>query len=179
MTNTIYTLLAALFCFNLGTIGAQENSSTPQNLASIMPTPSNKWEIGIGVGHAMINGDIDFKPGFGAGLHFRKALDYIFSIRGDIAFASYNGEASTTREDGVQDYNASSISGALHGVMTLNNMRWTQGERNNNIYIFGGAGLANISPEATVNGSAIDPFEENKIDNSTTSFAGRRCRHCF
>lgn len=175
MRKIIYLLLTAFSSFLIGTPLQAQNpsppaSSTPASpsLASIMPTPEDKWEVGLSLGHSMINGDIDFKPGFGAGLHVRRALDYIFSIRGDLGFMTYNGEATSDRGDRVEDYNASAIGGALHAVFTLNNLRWTQGDRNNNVYVFGGGGAANVTPEATINGVTKNPFGDR---SSTTTFA--------
>ena len=54
--------------------------------------PKNMWEIGIHGGHFLIDGDVDRKifGGYGGGLHFRKALNYIISLR----FDGYYGKTS-------------------------------------------------------------------------------------
>src|SRR5581483_9599928 len=44
--------------------------------------PRNQWEIGLQLGTMGISGDVRNLPGFGAALHARKALGYVFSLRG-------------------------------------------------------------------------------------------------
>lgn len=43
--------------------------------------PRDKWEIGLNGGLLMISGDVKAKPGWGVGLHVRKSLGYLFSMR--------------------------------------------------------------------------------------------------
>ncbi len=43
--------------------------------------PRDKWEIGLNGGLLMISGDVKAKPGWGVGLHVRKSLGYLFSLR--------------------------------------------------------------------------------------------------
>src|ERR1700712_5968779 len=43
--------------------------------------PRNQWELGLKVGAFGISGDVPSQfPGFGAGIHIRKALGYVFSL---------------------------------------------------------------------------------------------------
>ncbi len=55
--------------------------------------PKNAWELGIHIGHAFIDGDVDrtLPGGFGLGLHLRKAIHYVFSIRGDLFYGQMTG----------------------------------------------------------------------------------------
>ena len=44
--------------------------------------PRNMWEIGASVGNMAISGDVAARiPSLGWGLHIRKAIGYIFSLR--------------------------------------------------------------------------------------------------
>ena len=45
--------------------------------------PKNSWEVGLHGGHFFIDGDVDRRipGGWGAGLHLRKAVNYMFSLR--------------------------------------------------------------------------------------------------
>ncbi len=44
--------------------------------------PRNQWELGVKLGAYNVAGDVRAQfPGFGAGLHLRKALGYVFSLR--------------------------------------------------------------------------------------------------
>lgn len=79
--------------------------------------PKDQWELGVNLGMAMVSGDV--KPywqhpweNFGVGLQVRKALGYIFSLRG-----GYNYYRMTGRNwegDANLDYNS-----ALHGASSL------------------------------------------------------------
>lgn len=105
-------------------------------------------EIGVHGGHFFSNGNIDSKPGFGAGVHLRKSLDYIFSLRLDITGGQLKGE-----DDGnVRNYSTDWISGALQGVVSLNNLKWSPNERKTNIYLLGGLGVTQFSGDLTLNG---------------------------
>lgn len=44
--------------------------------------PKNSWEVGLHGGHFFIDGDVDRRipGGWGAGLHLRKAVNYMFSL---------------------------------------------------------------------------------------------------
>lgn len=142
-------------------------TSTSGSYAGVTATPDHKWELGIGVGHAMVIGDIDFKPGFGASFHVRKALDYIFSVRGEVSYMSYNGEPTKQRND-LDSYAASTISGAVHGIITANNMKWDTPFRKVNAYALIGGGAGTIESEVMVNNIAVDPFSR---ESNVFSFA--------
>ena len=45
--------------------------------------PKNMWELGVHFGHFFIDGDVDrtIPGGYGAGIHLRKAIHYVFSLR--------------------------------------------------------------------------------------------------
>ena len=54
--------------------------------------PRNQWELGLKVGAFSIAGDVRSRwPGFGAALHVRKALGYVFSLRGELGYGTTKG----------------------------------------------------------------------------------------
>ena len=55
--------------------------------------PKDMWEIGIHYGHFMIDGDVDRKlpAGYGTGIHFRKAINYVLSLRFDFFYGQSKG----------------------------------------------------------------------------------------
>ena len=57
--------------------------------------PNNQAEFGISVGYSTLIGDFVGQPGVGLGLSIRKALDYTFSIRGELGYQMVNSEAPT------------------------------------------------------------------------------------
>ena len=57
--------------------------------------PRSQWEVGVKLGSPSINGDVDgLNPNFGVGLHVRKALGYLVSIRGELFTGSAKGLGS-------------------------------------------------------------------------------------
>jgi hypothetical protein len=100
MASKKYTLLAGLICllvssaFSQAQIRSYEDSSViptsrmPQHTEFMNGTynypakPRNQWEIGIKGGLSTVSGDVRSKtPSGGIGIHVRKALGYVFSIR--------------------------------------------------------------------------------------------------
>ena len=62
--------------------------------AKYPPKPKDVWELGIHGGHFLIDGDVDpLNPfaGFGVGLHLRRAIHYVFSIRLDATYSRSKG----------------------------------------------------------------------------------------
>jgi outer membrane protein OmpA-like peptidoglycan-associated protein len=101
-------------------------------------TPKNMTEVGLHGGHAFISGDLPYQPGYSGGLHVRKALDYIFSIRGDATYAFMQGE----RESDSTAFETTSIAGTLFGVISANSLRFNQSVRKVNLYGLVGVGAS-------------------------------------
>ncbi len=124
--------------------------------------PRNQWELGVKVGAFAVAGDVrTVFPGFGAGLHVRKALGYVFSIRGEAGWGQGKGlnyTKSTTYRyneawapyfdiaNGVNqapviyNYKTNVYDFSLQGVVTLNNIRFHRAKTAFNIYGFAGIG---------------------------------------
>ncbi|MFK7932925.1 MAG: OmpA family protein [Saprospiraceae bacterium] len=162
-TKKITSCLAIFFCCSIITLSAQD--ATSQSYSGVQATPEHKWELGIHAGHAFVAGDIDFNPSFGAGIHVRRALDYLFSIRGELLYSKPEGEDNNQRS-----FSADWLSGSLHGVITLNNMKWDKPSRKANLYFFAGPGLTNHSASFTDKGFTREL--DNKLDVSLDAGAG-------
>lgn len=105
MTRRFNFLLALSFTVLFGTLAiAQPNATTVITEDGIMqsnqeaqgkypPRPKDMWEVGIHFGHSIGGGDVysSFPSGFGAGVHVRKSLGYLMSIRGSYAFQRFSG----------------------------------------------------------------------------------------
>ncbi|RMG80793.1 MAG: OmpA family protein, partial [Bacteroidetes bacterium] len=152
-TNTMRKVLA-LYClllFQAMPLGAQETETyylkdedfrlSPHD--SLLIAEMNKkdtipvWEFGIAGGHVFSIGNVDYLPGVGVGVHFRRALDYIFSVRSDIFYARIRGED----EGNAREFRNDWFSASLLGVMTLNNLKWEDKTRKVNLYALGGIGV--------------------------------------
>ena len=55
--------------------------------------PKSAWELGVHVGHLFIDGDVDrtLPGGYGLGLHLRKSIHYVFSVRADLFYGKATG----------------------------------------------------------------------------------------
>ena len=109
------------------------------SLAQETTKPKDMWEVGLQAGTMLISGDLDLQPGYGGGIHIRKSLDYVFSLRVDGFYG--NIEASRTAIGGVP-WNAQThwIGGSVLGVMSLNSLKWDRPTRRTNLFVMGGGG---------------------------------------
>lgn len=48
--------------------------------------PKDMWEVGIHGGYLQYAGDVNSQPGYAFGLHVRKSLGYVFSLRGNFMY---------------------------------------------------------------------------------------------
>ncbi|MEM9886692.1 MAG: OmpA family protein [Bacteroidota bacterium] len=124
-------------------------------------TPAHKWEVGVHAGHFFSAGDISFDPGFGAGIHLRRALDYVFSFRLEGQYGKLRG----ARFNGNDQFNTTWNSLSAHGIVSLNNLKWDEPNRRTNIYVYLGGGLNQFDTEFTpVRGGISD-----EINNARSS----------
>ena len=174
MASKKYTGLFGLLCLLSSGAFAQIGGSYDVQDSSVIPSkrlpqhtefmannyafpakPRNKWEIGIKGGYATISGDVRSRPGWGAGLHVRKALGYVFSLRADFGYYQARGlnwqpglvspknEAWAGYTPGTPvfyNYKSTMYDGSLQGVFTLNNIRFHKAKTGFNIYGFVGVG---------------------------------------
>ena len=75
------------------TLDPEQNMKWKQGEYKYNSQPRNSWEVGIHGGHFFIDGDIDrtIPGGYGAGVHLRRAINYIFSIRGSLFYGRATG----------------------------------------------------------------------------------------
>jgi len=142
---TVRKLTLTLFLTSLGLgLAAQEAASTYRSF-----TPADQWEIGVKLGTPMIIGDIDADfPGFGGGLHVRKSLGHVFSVRLGGLYGAVKNENTGANTD-RSETNWFSGSGQL--VMTVNNLRFDKPYRKVGLNVFGGLGYSSF--DVTPNGA--------------------------
>ncbi len=75
------------------TVNAGQNKSWRMGQTSYSAKPKNAWELGIQLGHFLIDGDVDRRlpAGYGFGVHLRKAIHYVFSLRADFMYGQAKG----------------------------------------------------------------------------------------
>lgn len=216
MASRSYLKLVALLCLLSSGAWAQEEEGTgydptdsavvpskrlPQhtefmaNNYAFPAKPRNQWELGLKVGAFSIAGDVrSIYPGFGAGLHLRKALGYVFSVRGDLGFGVAKGlnfaKSSSYRPNSAwapylvgglpssgvfYNYKTNVYDVSLQGLITLNNIRFHRAKTGFNIYGFGGLGAMIYNARVDALDSDGTTYEE--FDNLPTgTYENRRER---
>ena len=75
------------------TTDPEQNKMWKMGQTSYSAKPKSAWELGVHLGHFFIDGDVDrtLPGGYGLGLHLRKAVHYVFSIRADLFYGKATG----------------------------------------------------------------------------------------
>ena len=71
----------------------EQNKMWKMGQTNYSAKPKSAWELGVHVGHLFIDGDVDrtLPGGYGLGLHLRKSIHYVFSIRADLFYGKATG----------------------------------------------------------------------------------------
>lgn len=123
----------------------KEKTARPKDMLEFGLTPSYMW----------VAGDVKSEPGFGGSIHFRKALDYVFSVRLDGTYASLKGnDGDGANNVNNREFENTFLGATGFGVMSLNNFRFDRPKKTKgtNIYVMAGAGVNFF--ETTFNGRA-------------------------
>jgi outer membrane protein OmpA-like peptidoglycan-associated protein/opacity protein-like surface antigen len=116
-------------------------------------------ELGVHAGHFFSSGNVDFKPGYAVGVHLRKSLDYVFSLRLEAMAGQLKGE-----DDGnVRNYDTDWFSGSFQLLTTLNNLKWSPNDRKTNIYVLTGLGVNQYSGNYNLGNLAGDIEESTQM----------------
>jgi outer membrane protein OmpA-like peptidoglycan-associated protein len=134
----IPAFLLPFVCFS------QPGSHEPEYLPVYHAPPSQMWEIGLHGGTAFSFGDIDFVPGWGAGFHVRRAIDYVFSLRAEGCYGRLKNDDT---DDGSTETNIQT--GSVQLLVSLNNLSWSSASRRRvNIYGLVGGGITRFEVKA-------------------------------
>jgi OmpA-OmpF porin, OOP family len=109
---------------------------------------NDQTEVGVHAGVIITQTDATNKvrPGFGGGVYFRKALDYTFSVRGDLSYNVVKGATNAAVNYNVYDgKQIDSYTGKFYGITAdlligLGNNRFDVGKRSISPYVFFGVG---------------------------------------
>jgi outer membrane protein OmpA-like peptidoglycan-associated protein len=156
--------------------------------------PRNQWEIGGKIGLSTISGDVRSRlPSGGFGLHVRKAFGYVFSMRLEYDWLNARGlnfspsggfrrnpvlgpiYTSATPGGGYlqnsiyYNYKTNIQDLGLHGIVTLNNIRFHKAKTGINFYAFGGiAGVTYAAKYDALNSNG-QPYDFTGVPQSTYS----------
>ena len=206
MASKMYSLLTGILCL-LASYGFSQTTTTTGTTggydpadSSIVPSrrmpqhteflngtynfpakPRNQWEIGVKGGMFNISGDVASQIAPGFGLHIRKAMGYVFSLRLEYMYGIGKGlnwlPSSGYRTGGADNpwerlgytgnvfynYRTKVQDLALEGIFTLNNIRFHKAKTGFNVY-----GLVGIG--GTVYDAKVNALNENG-QPYTTQFA--------
>jgi len=139
-----FTLVISFLLFAVVGLTAQSETTlnTPNNTTE---GKGHALELGLHAGHFFTAGNVDFKPGFGVGLHLRQALDYVFSLRASALYGQAKGEDPMNTRSNETTY----FSGSLQAIASMNNLKWSMDERKTNLFVFGGFGVNSFEVELT------------------------------
>ena len=132
MTMTSKTVIMVALCLGLFT-GLQAQKSKDSS-----PKPSNMIEVGVHGGYFFVAGDVKQKPGYAGGLHVRKAIDHMFSLRLDLMAGKLKGENDATNV--ARDFSSNWYAGSVFGIFSLNSFRFDKDVRKLNYYAGIGVG---------------------------------------
>jgi outer membrane protein OmpA-like peptidoglycan-associated protein len=148
--------------------------------------PRNQWEIGVKGGISSVAGDVrSVFPTGGFGLHVRKALGYIFSLRAEYTWnrargLNFSSSSGYTRDPAwtsagynpltdkvFYNYKTTIQDLSIQGVVTLNNVRFHKAKTGFNVYAFGGIGGTIYDTWVNAKDAAGNPYKA--LFNSTAS----------
>lgn len=137
-------LLSILFMAAASSLVAQD-AAAPAGGTYRSFTPADQWEIGLNAGVPFVSGDLDSKLGFGGGLHVRKALDHVFSLRAGALYAKTKNELQSSQSSSEMSW----FSGSLQLVAAVNNIRFNKPYRKVLVNAFFGVGATSFTTDYT------------------------------
>jgi outer membrane protein OmpA-like peptidoglycan-associated protein len=178
MASKKYVLFSVILCLLVSGSFAQIGGSYDLRDSSLIPAkripqhneflnnaypfpakPRNEWEIGVKGGLPFGETDVRYwGPTGGFGIHIRKAMGYVFSLRGEfdwlrmkgLNFLPSSGFVNNTAwtnngynpgtDHVFYNYRTTANELTLQGVVTLNNVRFHRAKTGFNVYLFGGIG---------------------------------------
>ena len=200
MTKRIY-LLSFLLAFSFLSANAQDDAFIKTGISDEMTKnpeqnkmwrmgetnysakPKSAWELGVHLGHAFIDGDVDrtLPGGFGVGLHLRKAVHYVFSIRADLFYGQMTGkdpqpwshssagggliESTFSPYAGADklwfpSHKTTYMYGALQGVINIGNLLFHKDRNKWNWYAVVGVGLDNHTAKLDLLDASGNPYTD-------------------
>jgi len=157
-----FTIILMLCVASMSAFGQEATTTTSMGQVSMF-TPKDKWELGVDLGSSFVIGDLYAKPGLGLGLHLRRALDHIFSLRGTVNYSKTKNEINNAADQRKSDM--SWMSGSLQTVITLNNLRFNKPYRKVLAHVFLGAGIQKLK----TNYENIPVYGNGTFDNEVNA----------
>jgi outer membrane protein OmpA-like peptidoglycan-associated protein len=145
------------------TVNPEQNKEWRSGMNKYSAKPKSMWELGIHAGRFQISGDVpnSIFPGWGAGLHLRKAITYGLSIRldgfygitkgmdtrfvsGDVIKTEQLPNYGDVTNGMYRNYKSTTVYGAIEGLYNIGNILFHQERNKWNLYLGVGVGFASI-----------------------------------
>jgi OmpA-OmpF porin, OOP family len=159
------------------------------------PATPHQWEVGVGLGTAVLYGDVQVKPGFGISGHIRRAVDHIFAIRGEGQITRLTGlEPRSSGAASIQptaaagvlnkyyatgkwfpNFQTTAFTGQAQLVISLNRFRFSRTDSKFNPYVYVGVG-ANIYNQNYNALNGTTKYNFNAINDVNTLNGGASTR---
>lgn len=174
------------------TIDDEQNKSWRMGDYKYSSKPRNSWEFGLHFGHFFIDGDVDreIPGGWGVGLHLRRALNYVISIRSSFFYGmatgiekqpyfhrnveNLNGVGGGLVENVFDQYNPNTggpgawfpshrtrfISADLSAIINIGNILFHKERNKWNLYLGIGAGISTHDARLDLLGADNNPYAD-------------------
>ena len=165
------------------TVNPDQNKEWRAGQSKYSAKPKNMWELGIHGGRFGISGDVPTGalPGWGAGIHLRKAITYALSIRIDGFYGSSKGfddrfttadvinieqfDAPANRTGMYRNYQSTNYYGAVEAILNIGNILFHKERNKWNTYVGVGIALAGFDTKTSyANGSGWTDLSLNTGD---------------
>jgi len=152
--------VSASMAEDIKTRNPEQNAAWRQGDSKFSARPRDMWELGIGAGSFFVSGDVpgQLPGGLALNLSARKAINYTFSIRGELSFGTIKGldyrlmgQGTGAREypsvaalyTGVMPraYRARYYGADVQGIMNIGNLLFHRASNKWNFYTILGIGL--------------------------------------
>lgn len=138
---------------------ATEESELEASSMSNIGAEGTMLEFGITPAYSWLSSDVNAKGGYGLGVHARKSIDHLFSVRLDALYARSKGDEESGSNVNNRRFDTDLYGGTAFGVLTLNNFKLEGDTRNVNLFIMGGAGGNYFTTQFQAEGQ---PFSEDR-----------------
>ncbi|MEY3245885.1 MAG: hypothetical protein RL253_1045 [Bacteroidota bacterium] len=148
--------------------------------------PRSQWEIGVKFGSPSIGSDVDaLNPNFGVGVHVRKALGYLVSVRGEIFTGTAKGLGvkenynyknnpawrgyNSTTDKVFYNYKTQMSDVSAQMLFNLSNIRFHRAEPKFALYAIAGVGVTMYDVNVDALNGGNTKYNFNSISSSLSS----------
>jgi OOP family OmpA-OmpF porin len=141
-----------------------------QNQYPYPAQPRDQWELGIGLGTAVLSNEWSNDFGFGATVTLRKALNHTFSLSPFIAYYTNSGGGINAISGQRNDYKNNSFHFGVDLLSSLNTASYYRGNPKTNLYLITGVEYYTTDLKQSINGGAYSSFSHTGNNDFLNNF---------